>query len=277
MRRGSHRRCRQSMFEQDSLVPARPIRLFERPEPIEAIAEVPDGPPVRFRWRHVLHEVAHAEGPERIAMEWWRDERRPRAHARLFPRREPRGRARLALPRRALRPRDAEPRWFLHGCSHDNVVVSVRSKPRASIVRAMPSLPSPPISPSCAAPRIRKSWSIARKQLGLAGLGIADRNSRRRRGARSYARRRKTGCLKHRGRRAARLRRRHARHPRLSAGPRRLGPAHAPALRSASAAPRRATAFSGCRICWNISKASISSSCRRRGSMRQSSHVLLAG
>ena len=22
---------------------------------------------------HALHEVAHAEGPERIAMEWWRD------------------------------------------------------------------------------------------------------------------------------------------------------------------------------------------------------------
>ena len=48
--------------------------LFARPEPIEAMAEVPDGPPVRFRWRHVLHEVAAAEGPERIAMEWWRDD-----------------------------------------------------------------------------------------------------------------------------------------------------------------------------------------------------------
>ncbi len=59
---------------QDSLAPTRPIRLFARPEPVEAIAEVPDGPPVRFRWRHVLHDVAHVEGPERIAMEWWRDE-----------------------------------------------------------------------------------------------------------------------------------------------------------------------------------------------------------
>ena len=59
---------------QDSLAPTRPIRLLARPEPVEAIAEVPDGPPVRFRWRHVLHEVAHVEGPERIAMEWWRDE-----------------------------------------------------------------------------------------------------------------------------------------------------------------------------------------------------------
>jgi protein ImuB len=58
---------------QDSLAPTRPIRMLARPELVEAIAEVPDGPPVRFRWRYVLHEVAHAEGPERIAMEWWRD------------------------------------------------------------------------------------------------------------------------------------------------------------------------------------------------------------
>jgi protein ImuB len=61
-------------LHQDSNAPTRPIRLLARPEPVEAIAEVPDGPPVRFRWRHVLHEVAHVEGPERIAMEWWRDE-----------------------------------------------------------------------------------------------------------------------------------------------------------------------------------------------------------
>ena len=39
----------------------------------------------------------------------------PRADARLFPRREPRGRARLALSRRPLWTRADEPRWFLHG------------------------------------------------------------------------------------------------------------------------------------------------------------------
>ncbi len=52
--------------------PARPLRLFVRPEPIEALAEVPDGPPLRFRWRRVLHDVAAIEGPERIAPPWWR-------------------------------------------------------------------------------------------------------------------------------------------------------------------------------------------------------------
>ena len=52
--------------------PARPLRLFVRPEPIEALAEVPDGPPLRFRWRRVLHDIAAIEGPERIAAPWWR-------------------------------------------------------------------------------------------------------------------------------------------------------------------------------------------------------------
>lgn len=52
--------------------PRRPIRLFERHEPVDVMAEVPDGPPLRFRWRRALHKVVRAEGPERIAMEWWR-------------------------------------------------------------------------------------------------------------------------------------------------------------------------------------------------------------
>ena len=50
----------------------RPLRLFPTPFPIDAVAPVPDGPPVMFRWRRVLHRVARAEGPERIAPEWWR-------------------------------------------------------------------------------------------------------------------------------------------------------------------------------------------------------------
>ena len=56
--------------------PRRPLRLFAKPEPIDVMAQVPDGPPLRFRWRRVLHAVARAEGPERIAMEWWRNQSR---------------------------------------------------------------------------------------------------------------------------------------------------------------------------------------------------------
>ena len=52
--------------------PMRPLFLFDPPQPVEVIAEVPDGPPRRFRWRRRLHEVRLFEGPERIAAEWWR-------------------------------------------------------------------------------------------------------------------------------------------------------------------------------------------------------------
>ena len=49
----------------------RPVRLLPRPETIEATAMIPDGPPVMFRWRRVLRRIARAEGPERVAPEWW--------------------------------------------------------------------------------------------------------------------------------------------------------------------------------------------------------------
>ena len=52
--------------------PPRPVFLLEPAEPIRVLAEVPDGPPVRFTWRRVTRRVARAEGPERIAPEWWR-------------------------------------------------------------------------------------------------------------------------------------------------------------------------------------------------------------
>jgi protein ImuB len=101
--------------DQDSLAPTRPIRLFGRPEPVDAIAQVPDGPPVRFRWRRVLHEVAAAEGPERIAMEWWRDAEGA-ALTRDYFRVESREGLRVWLYREGLYGREtAAPRWFLHG------------------------------------------------------------------------------------------------------------------------------------------------------------------
>ena len=50
----------------------RPVRLLGRPEPIDALAMMPDHPPKAFTWRRVRHRVTHADGPERIAGEWWR-------------------------------------------------------------------------------------------------------------------------------------------------------------------------------------------------------------
>src|SRR6202041_1710321 len=53
--------------------PWRPLRLFEKPEPIKVpFATVPDGPPHHFTWRRADHAVVRVEGPERIAMEWWK-------------------------------------------------------------------------------------------------------------------------------------------------------------------------------------------------------------
>ena len=94
----------------------RPLRLLTRPEPIEAVAEVPDGPPLRFRWRRALHEVIAAEGPERIEGAWWSEQGGHRA--RLFPRRGQSG-LRFWLFRaglyRDLAQGAAAPTWFLHG------------------------------------------------------------------------------------------------------------------------------------------------------------------
>jgi protein ImuB len=59
----------------ESEPPLRPLRLFERPEPIDVpFATVPDGPPHHFTWRRATHAVVRVEGPERIAMEWWKQD-----------------------------------------------------------------------------------------------------------------------------------------------------------------------------------------------------------
>jgi protein ImuB len=100
-------------FAQDSLIPVRPLRLFERPEPIEAIAQVPDGPPVQFKWRHVWHQVADAEGPESIAIEWWHDDR---GITRDYFRVENKKGARFWLYREGIyQDEENPPNWFLHG------------------------------------------------------------------------------------------------------------------------------------------------------------------
>lgn len=91
---------------------SRPFRLFDRPEPIEVMAEVPDGPPMRFRWRRRLHAVMRAEGPERIAAEWWRDDARLRDYYRV----ENTDGARFWLYREGrYEEPEGPPRWFMHG------------------------------------------------------------------------------------------------------------------------------------------------------------------
>ncbi len=100
--------------DHDAPSPTRPIRLFTRPEPIDAIAEVPDGPPAQFTWRRVRHTVLHVEGPERIAMEWWRDEA-GNTLMRDYFRVESREGLRVWLFRAWPQDRDLPVRWYLHG------------------------------------------------------------------------------------------------------------------------------------------------------------------
>jgi protein ImuB len=54
--------------------PRRPLRLLEKPEEIfHVVASVPDGPPSRLDWRQCRHKAVRVEGPERIALDWWRE------------------------------------------------------------------------------------------------------------------------------------------------------------------------------------------------------------
>lgn len=92
----------------------RPIRLFRAPELVEAVAEVPEGPPVHFRWRRSFHRVRRAEGPERLAAEWWIDGEG--APTRDYYRIEDEDGRRYWLYREGLYERETtEPRWFMHG------------------------------------------------------------------------------------------------------------------------------------------------------------------
>ena len=95
--------------------PARPIRLFDPPQPIEVLAEVPDGPPRRFRWRARVHDVTAHEGPERIAAAWWRRKDGAGLTRDYWRVEDSQGR-RYWLFRHGLYEREtAAPRWYLHG------------------------------------------------------------------------------------------------------------------------------------------------------------------
>lgn len=101
-------------WEASGDVITRPLILFYRPELMQTIAEVPDGPPLRFRWRGVSYEVSRSEGPERIACEWWRDGRG--ARTRDYFRVEDRQGYRFWMFRHGLYGRETnDPSWYMHG------------------------------------------------------------------------------------------------------------------------------------------------------------------
>jgi protein ImuB len=92
----------------------RPVRLFTPPEPADVMALMPDHPPKRFTWRGASHTVRHADGPERICGEWWREKQEVR-ETRDYFRVEDEDGGRYWLFR-DNRLTDAQTyRWFVHG------------------------------------------------------------------------------------------------------------------------------------------------------------------
>jgi protein ImuB len=94
----------------------RPVRLLDPPQPVEAMALLPDHPPLAFTWRRVRHRVRHADGPERIAGEWWKRGGEMRSVRDYFRVEDEEGR-RFWLFRRGDGddPATGDRRWFLHG------------------------------------------------------------------------------------------------------------------------------------------------------------------
>ncbi len=99
----------------ENFVPSRPLLLLDPPEAVKAIAEVPDGPPYRFRWRGTQHRVTQHEGPERIAMPWWEGRRKEARLTRDYYRVEDSDGHRFWLFRQGLYEEKSDPDWYVHG------------------------------------------------------------------------------------------------------------------------------------------------------------------
>lgn len=90
----------------------RPPLLYPRPHPIDVEVDHNDIP-TRFHWRRIAHRVAHLEGPERIAEEWWRP---PSGYGtRDYYRVESPDGHRFWIFRAAAIEIGDRRRWFLHG------------------------------------------------------------------------------------------------------------------------------------------------------------------
>jgi protein ImuB len=100
----------------------RPPFLLSPPEPVTVLAEVPEGAPALMTWRKLERRIVHAQGPERIASEWWRMIAEPipandRSQTRDYYRLEDATGARYWVFRQGFygEAEDEAPRWYMHG------------------------------------------------------------------------------------------------------------------------------------------------------------------
>ncbi len=102
-------------ISQPQEAPRRPLRMFARPEPVSMLRSVTDNAYGRFTWRNATHEIVRLEGPERIAMEWWRHQ--VQQPTRDYYRIEDSEGRRFWLYQDGVQERDfcEQPRWFLQG------------------------------------------------------------------------------------------------------------------------------------------------------------------
>jgi protein ImuB len=87
----------------------RPSHLLKQPEPIIALAMLPDRAPVRIVWREEELKVVQALGPEKIAAEWWNTNALQMGEREYFRLLDMKGRWLWVF-------RDnASQQWFMHG------------------------------------------------------------------------------------------------------------------------------------------------------------------
>ncbi len=62
---------------------ARPLHLKPCPLPVVVVSVVPDGPPIRMRWKNHDFTIIQSWGPERIETGWWRQQPAHRDYFRV--------------------------------------------------------------------------------------------------------------------------------------------------------------------------------------------------
>ena len=84
---------------------------YQKPEPIEVTAPIPDYPPMLFRYKGKLHKIIKADGPERIEQEWWLQEGQHRDYYCV----EDEEGCRYWLFRSGHYDAEKTYQWFIHG------------------------------------------------------------------------------------------------------------------------------------------------------------------